>query len=131
MVAYVLKYRKTSRKPRISCAISIDGFNTLISNFNHLAHLSGPGPMFPVFCCHCRPCTVNDPVKITTRIKLNNLSVRIVMRSLRVLVVFTASNVRIDLIFEVGSGSRFYVDSKRQDKTNKDGGNHYLELVFN
>ena len=53
------------------------------------------------------------------------------MRSLRVLVVFTASNVRIDLIFEVGSGSRFYVDSKRQDKTNKDGGNHYLELVFN
>ena len=54
------------------------------------------------------------------------------MRSLRVLVVFTASNLRIDLIFEVvGSGSRFYVDSKRQDKTNKDGGSHYLELVFN
>ena len=47
-----------------------------------------------------------------------------IKRSLRLFVVSSAFK---DL-FEVGSGSRFYVDSNRQDKTNKKSSNHHLEL---
>ena len=59
------------------------------------------------------------------------ICVREIKRSLHLSVVSSAYKVHLGhILFEFGSGCRFYVGSNRQDKTNKDGDNHHLELVF-
>ena len=60
------------------------------------------------------------------KLKLNNVCVREIKRNLHLSVVSSAYKVHI-----FGCGYRFYVDSNRHDKTNKDVSNHHLELVFN
>ena len=54
---------------------------------------------------------------------MNNVCVQVMKRNLHLFVVSSASKVHL-----FGCGSRFYVDSNRQDKTSKKSSNHHLEL---